>query len=177
MIDTETLSTRTNATILTLGAVRFDPLGNDPIEEKDKLYIKIDLDSCADLDLHIDDNTIEWWSKQSPEAQDEAFGEEGRLSATDAFTQLYKFCWGASCFWSNGAGFDMVVCDTYYDRLKRAAPWKYWQIRDCRTIYTIGVEPQLPKVTAHNAVEDAVAQAIGVQNVYKKLVELGLAPK
>jgi hypothetical protein len=176
MVDLETLSTRTNATILTLGAVRFDPLGNDPIEEKDKLYIKIDLDSCADLDLHIDDNTIEWWSKQSPEAQEEAFGEEGRLSATDAFTQLYKFCWGASCFWSNGAGFDIVVCDTYYDRIQRAAPWKYWAIRDVRTMFDLGIDPKMPQVTAHNAVEDAVAQAIGVQNVSQVLMEHGITP-
>lgn len=176
MVDLETLSTRTNATILTIGAVRFDPLGDDPIEEKDKLYLKVSIESSGELDMHIDDGTLEWWAKQSPEAQDEAFTEEGRITALDAFSQLYKFCWGASCFWSNGAGFDIVVCDSYYSALQRAAPWKYWQIRDVRTYFDLGIDPQMPKVTAHNAVEDAVAQTIGVQNVSRVLIGNGINP-
>jgi DNA polymerase III epsilon subunit-like protein len=176
MLDLETLSTQTNATILTIGAVRFDPLGNDPIEEKDKLYIRVSLEDSGNLGMHIDDGTIEWWSKQSQEAQDEAFTEEGRIPVVDAFTQLHKFSWGASCFWSNGAGFDIVVCDTYYNALNRAAPWKYWAIRDVRTYFDLGIDPNMPPVTAHNAVEDAVAQAIGVQNVSQVLMEHGINP-
>ena len=39
MIDLETLSTSTDATILSIGAVRFDPYGYDvDILDKDKFY-------------------------------------------------------------------------------------------------------------------------------------------
>jgi hypothetical protein len=175
MIDLETLSTNTDAAILTIGAVRFD-LSEPDLNNAKELYIKVDLDSCAELDLHIDDSTIEWWSTQSAEAQDEAFGLTNRIHIQAAFDQLYKFCWGANTVWSNGSGFDLVICENIFKKLKKASPWKYWQCRDCRTIYNLSIDPELPVTTAHNALEDAKAQALGVQNVCRQLSTLGLTP-
>jgi hypothetical protein len=177
MIDLETLATTTDAAILTIGAVKFDPLGDDSTTRQcETLYIRVDLDSCDALNLTISDSTIEWWAQQSPEAQEEAFTSNDRVSIQEAFNQLYKFCWGTKRVWSNGSGFDVVICETIFDKLKKARPWSYWQVRDCRTIYALGIDPMLPKVTAHNALEDAVAQAIGVQNVCRKLKDLGITP-
>lgn len=170
MIDLETLSTKTNATILTIGAVKFDPLANENVKKEfDKLYIKIDLDSCDKLGLDVSESTLEWWAKQSEEAKAEAFSEGGRVDIREAFQQLRKFCFGATHVWSNGAAFDVVICETIFDKLGIAPPWNFWQVRDVRTIFDLGIDPKRPKVTAHNALEDAIAQAICVQNVYRVL--------
>lgn len=179
MIDCETLSTQTDATILTLGAVKFDPYADPDSPENDltdTLYLKIDLDSSAALDLHIDDGTIEWWSRQSQAAQDAAFDPAGRITINDAFSQLHRFCLNAQGVWSNGAVFDIVICETIFKKLKRSPPWKYYNIRDTRTIWDLGIDPALPQVTAHDALADSIAQAIGVQRVVCGLVKLGITP-
>ncbi len=170
MIDLETLATSTDAAILTIGAVKFDPFGKD-IEEPDmdSFYVKVDLDSCHDLGLAVNDDTVAWWANQSKEAQDEAFGTEGRIHIKDAFDQLYKFCWGAKRVWSNGSGFDIVICETVFKRLQKACPWQFWQTRDCRTAFDLGINPNRPPVLQHHALQDAWNQAVGIQNVYTTL--------
>lgn len=170
MIDMETLATSTDAAILTIGAVKFDPFGKD-VEEPDmeSLYLRVDQDSCDELGLVVNDATVEWWSKQDPAAQEEAFSEEGRIHIADAFQQLYKFCWGAQRVWSNGSVFDIMICEHVYGKLQKAVPWQFWQIRDCRTVYDLGINPKRPPVLKHHALEDAWNQAVGVQNVYNAL--------
>lgn len=177
MIDLETLATSTDAAILTVGAVKFDPFGSvADFTENDKFYVKVDLDSCNDLNLSVSDDTINWWATQSKEAQDEAFSQTGRIDIYDAFHDLYKFCWGAERVWSNGAAFDIVICETVFKRIQKAIPWSFWQVRDVRTMFDLGIDPQRPAVTAHNALEDALAQAICIQNVCKSLTANGVIP-
>ena len=170
MIDLETLATSPDAAILTIGAVKFDPFGKD-IEEPamDSFYVRVDLDSCDEIGLATSDDTIAWWANQSKEAQEEAFGTDNRLHIREAFDKLYKFCWGAKRVWSNGAGFDIVICDHVYKKLNKASPWNFWQARDVRTAFDLGIDPKRPTVTAHHALQDAYNQAVGIQNVYTML--------
>ena len=167
MIDLETLATSTDAAILTIGAVKFDPFGKDISEPAmDSFYVKVDIDSCDELGLVTNDDTIAWWANQSKEAQAEAFEGTDRIHIRDAFDQLYKFCWGAKRVWSNGAAFDVPICETVYKRLNKAIPWSFWQVRDVRTAFDLGINPQRPPVLAHHALQDAWNQAVGIQNVY-----------
>jgi exodeoxyribonuclease VIII len=166
MVDLETLATTPDAAILTIGAVLFDPYSP---QVYDKFYKRVDLDSVTALGMKIDDNTIEWWSKQSAAAQEEAFGEGNRISIQEAIEGFHKFAWNCEAFWSHGSIFDINILDTYYRALNKATPWNFWQIRDTRTVFDLGFDPELPKVTAHNALADANAQAIGVQTVMKKI--------
>jgi len=170
MIDLETLATSTDAAILTIGAVKFDPFGRELKEpDMDSFYCRVDLDSCHELGLAVNDDTIAWWANQSKEAKEEAFGEDNRIHIKDAFEQLYKFCWGAKRVWSNGAAFDVPICETVYKRIGKAIPWSFWQVRDVRTAFDLGINPIRPPVTAHHALEDAWNQAVGIQNVYNVL--------
>jgi hypothetical protein len=170
MIDLETLNTTPDASILTIGAVKFDPFGRELQEPKmDSFYVKVDLDSCDRIGLTTSDDTIAWWASQSKEAQDAAFTPDGRIDIEDAFAQLYKFCWGAKRVWSNGSVFDIVICEHVFRKINRAVPWKFWEIRDVRTAFDIGINPQRPPITAHHALEDAWNQAVGIQNVYNTL--------
>ena len=61
MIDLETLATSPDAAILTIGAVKFDPFGDDIKDPKcEKFYVRVDLDSCDRIGLVTTDDTIAW---------------------------------------------------------------------------------------------------------------------
>ena len=170
MIDLETLDVLPTATVLTIGAVKFDPFGDDVNEpDCDRFYVKVDIDSCDRLGCTVSQDTVEWWSKQSQEAQEEAFSPDGRVPIEEAMNQLYKFCWGAKRVWSHGAGFDVVICEYLFRKMGKATPWSFWEVRDTRTIFDLGIDPQRPPVLKHHALEDAWNQAVGVQNVFKTL--------
>jgi hypothetical protein len=170
MIDLETLNTTPDSAILTIGAVKFDPFGSELKEpDMDSFYVKVDLDSCDRIGLTTNDDTIAWWANQSKEAQEAAFDPEGRIDIEDAFAQLYKFCWGAKRVWANGSCFDIIICEHVYRKVGRAIPWKFWEVRDVRTAFDLGINPHRPPVTAHHALEDAWNQAVGIQNVYNTL--------
>ena len=170
MIDLETLATSTDAAILTIGAVKFDPFGSELKEPNMKsFYVRVDLDSCDEIGLVTNDDTIAWWAQQDKSAQDEAFSSENRIHIRDAFEQLYKFCWGAQRVWSNGSGFDIIICETVFNRIQKAVPWSFWQARDCRTAFDLGIDAKRPPVLKHHALEDAWNQAVGIQNVYNTL--------
>lgn len=170
MIDMETLDITPTASVLTIGAVKFDPFGDDINEPScDKFYAKIDLDSCDRLGCTVNPDTVEWWSQQSKEAQDEAFSADNRIDIEQALNDLYKFCWGAKRVWSHGAGFDIIICEHLFRKIKKAIPWQFWQVRDTRTLFDLGIDPSRPPVLKHHALEDAWNQAVGVQNVFKTL--------
>ena len=166
MVDLETLATSPNAVILTIGAVTFDPASNKIF---DKLYYRVDVESCDRLGMTINDDTVEWWSKQSADVQTEAFAEDNRVPIEEVIEKFHKFAWNCDAFWSHGATFDLVILDCYYRKLNKVPPWNFWQIRDTRTLFDLGYDPEMPKEGLHNALEDASRQAIGVQTIYRKL--------
>ena len=170
MIDLETLDVLPTATILTIGAVKFDPLGRD-VDEKacEKFYVRVDVDSCDCLGATVSQSTLDWWANQSKEAQEEAFDPNGRIPIEDAIAQLYKFCWGAKRVWSHGAGFDVIILEWYFRKIGKAIPWQFWEVRDTRTLFDLGINPNRPPVLKHHALEDAWNQAVGVQNVFNTL--------
>ena len=166
MVDLETLATTPNAAILTIGAVTFDPNSTKIYNE---FYRRVELESLDALDTYIDDGTLEWWSKQDEAAQDEAFDPEGREPIRSVLDDFYKFCMGSSRFWSHGAAFDIVILEYYFRKINKPFPWNFWDVRDTRTIFDLGMDPEMPQANKHNALEDAKRQAIGVQNMMRKL--------
>ena len=159
MIDMETMAVSTNA-------VKFDPFGNG---HKDSIYFKIDLDDQDALGREIDPNTLDWWAKQDPAIMEEAFSVDGRIPLAEAMERFHKFAWGCEAFWSHGATFDLVIIENVLRQLNRPLPWNYWQLRDTRTLFDLGVDPDMPQGSKHDALQDAIRQAIGVQTVYTKL--------
>ena len=166
MIDMETMAVSPSAVVLSLGAVHFNPYGNG---YGDKIYFKIDLDDQDKLNREIDPNTLEWWGKQDPAIMEEAFSEEGRISLVEAMDIFHKFAWGCDAFWSHGATFDLVIIENIYRQLGKPLPWQYWQLRDTRTLFDLGYDPDMPQGSKHDALQDAIRQAVGVQNIYAKM--------
>lgn len=166
MVDLETLDVKSTATVLTLGAVRFDPYNDSPMKE---LYLRVDVDSQDKLGCTVDENTINWWKKQDVSVMEEAFNPRDRIPIHEVVNQFHSLAWNCDAFWSHGATFDLMILQNLYDKLGRAYPWQYWQMRDTRTLFDIGYDAEMPQNSKHNALEDAKRQAIGVRNVYRKL--------
>lgn len=169
MIDLETLGTKPNCVILTLGAIKFNTLTAD--EPNNGIYQKFDIDQQDKLGRSQDESTIEWWGKQAKNIQDEAFGEDGRISLEQCTKELNKFLVGVDVVWAQGPVFDIVILENLYQQLGLPLPWNFWQIRDSRTLFSLLPEDPRKAIRqeAHNALADCYFQAKCVQKAYSDL--------
>jgi 3' exoribonuclease, RNase T-like len=169
MIDLETLGTKNDTTILSLGAVKFDPFSDsDPAPG---IYFKLDVEQQNELGRSIDQDTIDWWQKQDPVVREEAFSDDNREKLETVLAELNRFLVGVDSIWAQGAVFDIGILEHLYQQLKTPVPWHFWQIRDSRTLFKLLPENPRPNKfdQAHNALVDAYYQAKGVQRAYELL--------
>ena len=166
MIDLETLGTKPDSVILSLAALKFDPYSNK--EPTDGIYIKLDVDQQVALPRTIDEDTLNWWAKQSDEIREEAMGEQDRVSLKTATKELNKFLVGVDKIWAQGPVFDIVILENLYRQLNIPAPWNYWQIADCRTLFSLEEDPRKKGDLLHNPLYDCVIQAKGVQEIFRR---------
>jgi exodeoxyribonuclease VIII len=154
MIDLETMSTRSNAAICSIGAVKFT------IESGiiGTFYCTIEAQSCKNYGLHFSKETIEWWMRQNKEALKAL--TTNCIPLEDALTKFKEWYGEKSLFtWGNGAGFDNVVLENAFIAINKQRPWRYWDDRCYRTLKNIIVLPEDERQgTHHNALDDAVHQ-------------------
>ena len=169
MIDLETLDVFPTATVLSLGAVKFNPFNYD--EPYSELYIKIQIDDQDRLGRSVSDATIEWWGKQDPKIMEEAFDQSNAVSVEESLKQLNKWVVGLDTIWGQGYGFDLTILENMYRMTEQPIPWQFWQIKDSRTLFSL--LPEDPRksmqTNLHNALADAYYQAKAVQIAYNKL--------
>lgn len=175
MLDIETLATGPNAVMLTIGAIRFDPFADDTnsyegdIITMDTFYRRVDPESFTWPEAHIDDGTLEWWSKQSPEVREEAFTEIDRHDIRAVMQDLFKWMnQGYHSVWANGPAFDIVILETINKHIERGNPWKYWQVKDARTVYGL-IEHERPNPRLHHALWDCWSQIVALQSCFRNL--------
>ena len=135
MIDLETLSTKPNAVILTIGGVKFDPYSNT--EPTNGMYYRIDVDSQTAMGRDVMEDTVEWWGKQAEDVREEALGDHDRIDLKYFIKQLNKWSVGVDVFWCQGPLFDFAILQDFYAQMKVPVPWNYWQIRDTRTLSSL----------------------------------------
>ncbi|UMR98437.1 exonuclease [Escherichia coli] len=175
MIDLETMGTNTNAPIVVIGAVFFDPQTG---ESGPVFYIVISLVDAMDTGAVPDGRTIEWWLAQSSEARSAILVDQVKLK--DALLQFREFINEHSDekiiqVWGNGATFDNAILRTSYERLNIPCPWRYRNDRDVRTIVELGKVTGLDigvirfKGVRHNAMDDARHQAKYVSVIWQRL--------
>lgn len=172
MLDIETLSTSSNACILTIGAIKF--LRNEEIpllENCDIFYRRISKDTCDKVGLHTDLETIKWWNKQTIEAKDEIYTNEDRLPLMQVLTEFSNWFGNSKFIWSHGSVFDITILSNAYRACGMEPPWNFWNIRDTRTLFDIGKINinNIPNNNSHHAIYDCHRQIIGVQSAFKKL--------
>lgn len=172
MIDIETLGTNPNSCILTIGAIKFDRK-NDIGELKncETFYCRIDKDSCLSIGLDIDNDTLEWWKNQSKQARYEGLENKDRIKIKDALLELKKFIKNAKCIWANSPNFDCVILENAFKKCDIEIPWKFWILRDCRTVYDIGNTSlkSFVKETIHHSLIDCYNQILCLQKALKKI--------
>lgn len=180
MVDLETMGSNSNAPIVSIGAVFFDPnSGNTGAE----FYTVISLESSMLFGGVPDAGTIIWWLKQSSEARS-AIAMADTITLIDAlelFSDFISENSGAGSdvqVWGNGASFDNVILRSSYDRANIKCPWHFRNDRDVRTITemgkAIGINPRydIPfDGDIHNALSDARHQVKYVSAIWQQLVK------
>ena len=170
MLDIETLSTRPESVVLTLGAVKFSPWASD-VNTDDGLYVRVNVDEQLESGRHVQQDTVDWWGKQAEDVREEALGDHNRTDVEEFLNQLNKFVVGADNIWCQGPAFDIVILEDMFRQYDHHVPWPFWKIKDSRTLF--GIMPSDPrkeiKFAAHNALEDCKVQALCVQQTVKKL--------
>ena len=191
MIDIETLSTRYNAAIVSIGACMFDP--DDGWAGDNSFIVGVNPDYYYTGRFHVDPKTEAWWKRQSKEAR---AGLKINMASTlplamDKFTtwvEEQEFVktdkpWkdGSARVWANSPQFDLVILrdaaqHTYGST--NDVPWHYRQETCCRTHMYLNQDyaqiaqtyggPLTDGLVAHRADHDAIRQARVVQFINRQ---------
>lgn len=167
MIDIETLGRKPGCPILSIGAVYFDRNSDDLGQS---MLVKVSLEDCVNCGFQMDPSTIKWWMEQSDSARAEAFS--GTTTLKQALTGLRNFLVHDALVWGNGATFDISILELAYNLLGMEVPWKFLNIRDCRTVEDLSPldRSSFPRQgTHHSALDDAVYQAQYISAMIRSL--------
>ena len=171
MLDIETLSTKPNALILTIGAIKFNRNQDiKNIEELETFYVRIDKNSCKNLNMDISKETLDWWHSQSEEYKYEALLNKDRVNIDIGLKNLSKFIGNTKYIWSNSPNFDCVILEYAYRVCNLEIPWKFYNLRDTRTVYDLGnVSLKTIGKTKHHALYDCYNQILTLNQAFKNL--------
>lgn len=162
MVDLETLGTVPGCVVLSIGAVAFDTSTGQLGEE---FYCVVNTESCKAAGLHVDQDTVAWWSKQAEQAREViSHADEGGLMLGDAMTKFTEYLEGFGIkqvrVWGNGSDFDNAILSCCYKSVGQVSPWLPWNNRCYRTLKNLIKGPGLKREgTYHNALDDATTQA------------------
>lgn len=185
VIDLETMGNGDKAAIVSIGAYRFNPVGETvPAPEElgaagISMYLVVDLASSVRAGLEMDASTVLWWLKQSEEARAELNKPACNLPA--AMVALAAFIQQGGPkpkVWGHGATFDPVIVKNAYKALELPIPFDFRDVRDTRTLFdSVGEgEVDMPQAKKHNALWDAWREAVAIQSCYRKFGELRSRP-
>lgn len=170
MIDLETLSTRPDAMILSIGAVAFGPDGLGA-----EFSVVVD---PAGAHGHIDPGTVAWWLDQSAEAR-RPLGANYTGERVPLAMALQRFRWfwndlmaphAKLRVWGHGSSFDLPIIESAFRVCGHQIPWGHRAGRDTRTILELaGTRIVMPDNAKHDALADAKAQAIAVIDAARAL--------
>ena len=139
----------------------------------EKLYFRVDIDSCKRLNgMDIDEATMKWWSEQSQEARTEIFDPSERIDISTALRSLQTFVKDANRIFAHSPQFDCIILENAFNLCGIKVPWNFWQLRDTRTIYDLaGVRLKDFAETGqpHHALYDCYSQIKALIRSYENL--------
>lgn len=192
MIDLETLGTKDNAVILSIGAIAFDPLGKpDSLMDKDGNYVCPSfyrvLHKETQVGRVVEESTVAWWSKpDKAEAYAQIIGHPDKTHLPQALDELWDWI-GENCrggkAWACAPSFDIDMLAHAYRSTgvrsmktsggDRDFPMQFWDFMDVRTIETFvfggKYKNSVRKGTHHNALDDCVTQALTIQEAWRRI--------
>lgn len=177
MIDIETLDAKASAVVIQIGAVAFTYNEKGQIKIMGQLDLKLPVHAQLGIDRTISLDTVKFWLNTP--AQQKLLGE--LLTPDDiynyqyALNRFYDFCVAhkPSEYWSQGPTFDMIILEDMAKQLGIEVTWKYYQVRDLRTVQKfVGDDAKSKKMKAensnHNALDDCLSQIKLLQHFIKK---------
>lgn len=175
MLDLETFSSESEGAVISIGAVRFDPISGVVFDKtmeavNGTFYKVINAKSSQRAGGKIDADTIMWWFQQSDAARQALLESSDHIEVVlKVFSEWVRNI-PCSGMWGNGADFDNVLLCNSYHRLGRTAPWSHKVNRCYRTINSLshGIE-FIREGVHHNALDDAISQARHLCKIVKKL--------
>lgn len=163
MVDLETLGVNPGSVIISIGAVEFEP-GE---ELSNEFYRSIDIESCEEVGLEIEADTLSWWMEQDEDVQDVLTGGEDLRTVLEEFNSYYD---GADWIWANSPSFDCEMLKAAYDATDLQVPWEFRDERCFRTIRSIpGAVWVKREGDHHNALDDAKYQAMKTKQTLERL--------
>jgi len=158
MLDLETLGTKHDAAILSIGMVAF----NDD-EIIGSFYAVLNNPTHGSIDA----STVMWWLDQSEKAR-RSLLDADHVRDTLVVTQLTDF-FNNHRFqevWANSPSFDLTILESWWNRVAPLINWplKFSNYRDFRTLNKLAIEcgcdvGRISPELSHNALSDATAQA------------------
>lgn len=182
MLDLETLGTGNNAAIVAIGACEFDPYSDGVLDVVDvagnmyhRFYKTISPDSAIKAGGVVDGSTVSWWLQQSDAARRQTFPPDAG-DIRDALNHLCGFVEARGkdvAVWGNGATLDNIVIRSAFRMVGLPVPWSFRNDKCYRTVINLLPPNRRPEFVrsgvAHNALDDAITQALYLQKVYKAL--------
>jgi len=171
MLDLETMGKKSNAALVSIGAVEFNKMNGQTGRE---FYKVIDLQSCLDLGLKIEASTVYWWLQQSQGARD-AITVDKKLPLATVLHMFGK--WMDDCIkdvelWGNGARFDIGLMEDAYNACQLPNPWYFRSERDVRTLVAFKPEIKANEPTygvEHNPIDDCKHQISYCHKTWKAI--------
>ena len=160
-LDLETLSTESTAAIVQIGAKQL---------YSDNTFCQyISPQSAERAGGTVSTETLEWWNKQDPTVRAVVMGgTRTHYEVLDSFDiWVHQLCDGdydRVYLWSNGADFDLPILRNAYE-LYSSYPFNFRNHRCYRTLIAEFNMPRTKSQVAHNALSDAVAQAVDLEKV------------
>lgn len=184
MVDCETFSTRYDAAIAQIAAIKFNR-HHDDRELFENIFANgredlLDPDRFFNIPIvpdmgHIDPDTVMWWLKQTELARKAIY--EATLGEADALTQFAN--WIGSTrgmkIWANSPSADCVWLDTAHGRHGMSTPWDFKSEHDVRTVKTLARDISGKSIKnwklegSHNALIDCCKQIYQVQESFRLL--------
>lgn len=170
MLDLETMGTKPGSVIRSIGAIAF--YLNGTLTPYEKFYSNIDRDSCLDAGLTEDQSTMDFWHKQPAETQ--AIFEQNPRPLPEVLSDFYSWFLANDGVevWAQGAAFDPVLTEHAMNVCGIKVPWKFWNVRDTRTIYQVAGFDHHAATRAgveHYALDDCLHQIKCVQQALRSM--------
>jgi hypothetical protein len=170
MLDLERWGTRPGCALRSIGAVVFDP--NKYGEPHGPTFYRNVKWRWSD-GLVIEESTMKWWREQSAEAQG-AFDKNAiaLCNSIDDFAVWWRQV-GAEFVWCHGANLDAPIYEAAVHAFDCKVPWSCNAVRDTRTLFMLAdFDPKsFPfEGEKHNALDDAINQAMCVQLAASKIL-------
>ena len=151
MIDIETLGTCSDAVVLSIGAVKFT------MEEK--FYTVLNVDEELKTNAKVSADTLLWWLDHKEAKDVRMLSDVGSKANYHKLTEFLEFISSCEYFWSKGINFDFPILENCLKRYGLEPSWRYYKLRDFRTLDALCDQSVEHSTASHNALEDAVAQA------------------